>query len=87
MKMILILAAVLSIGPSRQSAATESFEPLAVDEAPPAPVSAARRALDMQRKAPPPVGSTRDLTGAEARTLWHKLLAPKPAPQAATAQP
>lgn len=92
MKTTVILAASMIIGLSGQMAAAEPFAPLVVDEvlpAAPPPASAARRALDMQRNAPTPVGTTRDLSGTEAQALWNKVLAPKPAPRSSTfsAQP
>lgn len=67
-----IAAAILLIA---LPAAAEDIQPLVADpsaEPPPAKVSTAHRALDLQRRAQPSVGTAQDMTGEEARRLSER---------------
>lgn len=90
MKILLPAAIVLTIAAPMPVQASEAIAPLVTDqpaEAMEIRIPASLRALDMQRRAQSDHAGERELSGAEARILWEKVITPRPAPKKASATP
>lgn len=88
MKRIVFLAAAALATMTTAPARADGLPLLMMDEAVPQTASVARRTLAIQRQSRPAAmpAPAADLSAAEAKALWQKVVAPRPTPPAADAQ-